>query len=140
AQAAGPIKGQIDFIGTVSFGDSIGNVNVSLSSATRVATWISSFVSQDSFDFSSISPGTNVTMAAPWIFNPSTNTSGLWSVGGFTFDLNTSVVVAQTSNFLNVTGIGMVSGNSFDPTPGTWSFTSSSPNDNNNGTFSFQSN
>jgi hypothetical protein len=145
AQAAGPIKGQIDFIGTVSFGDNSNNTNVSLSSATRVALWISSFVSQTSQvagfnDFSSIAPGTNVTMAAPWIFNPSTNTPSLWNVGGFTFDLATSVVVAQTSTFLNITGVGTVSGNSFDPTPGTWSFTSSSPNGNNNGTFSFQSN
>jgi hypothetical protein len=137
---AAPIVGQIDFIGTVSFGDNIGNINVSLSSATRVSTWISSFVSQDSGDFSSIAPGTNVTMAAPWIFNPSTNTPSLWSVGGFTFDLASSTVVLQNNNFLNVTGLGTASGNGFDPTPGTWSFTSSSPNGQNNGTFSFQSN
>jgi hypothetical protein len=140
AAAAGPIKGQIDFIGTVSFGDNIGNTNVSLTSATRVSTWISSVVSQDSLDFSSISPGTNVTMAAPWIFSPSTNTPSLWSVGGFTFDLASSVVAAQTSNFLNVTGLGTASGNGFNSTPGTWSFTASSPNGQNNGTFSFQSN
>jgi hypothetical protein len=140
ASAAGPIKGEIDFIGTVSFGDNIGNTNVSLASATRVSTWISSFVSQDTLDFSSISPGTPVTMATPWIFNPSTNTPSLWTVGGFTFDLASSLVVAQNINFLNVTGLGTANGNGFDPTPGTWSFTSSSPNGQNNGTFSFQSN
>jgi hypothetical protein len=141
-QAAGPIKGQIDFIGTVSFGDNIGNVDVSLPSATRVATWISSFVSQDSLDFSSISSGTNVTMATPWIFNPSMNTPGLWSVGGFTFDLTSSVVVTQNSNFLNISGIGTVSSTNtnFSPTPSTWSFTVSSPNGGNSGTFGFQSN
>jgi len=142
AEAAAPIVGQIDFIGTVSFGDNIGNVNVSLSSATRVATWISSFVSQDSGDFSSISPGTNATMATPWIFNPSTNTPSLWNVGGFTFDLTSSVVVTQNSNFLNITGIGTVSSTNtnFTPTPATWSLTCSSPNGGNGGTFSFQSN
>jgi hypothetical protein len=138
--AANPIKGEIDFIGSISFGDNMGNTGVSLASATRVSTWISSIVSRDTLDFSSVPTHTNVTMATPWIFNPSTNTPSLWSVGGFKFDLTSSVVALQNSMFLNVTGLGTASGNGFDSTPGTWSFTSSSPNGQNNGTFSFQSN
>ena len=38
-------------------------------------------------DFAGIAPGTQATMAQPWIFNPSRPTPGLWSVGGFAFDL-----------------------------------------------------
>src|SRR5712692_7170161 len=101
AQAvANPIKGEIDFIGSISFGDNMGNTGVSLASATRVSHWTSSLVSRDTFDFSSVPTHTNVTMATPWIFNPSTNTPSLWNVGGFTFDLTSSVVLLQNSMFL----------------------------------------
>lgn len=135
---AAPIQGSIDFGGVVTFGDSTGANTMSLTSATRVNIWNSSFVLQDSGDFSSIAAGTNVTMAAPWIFNPSTATPSLWSVGGFKFDLNSSVIVSQTATFLNITGIGTISGNGFDPTAGTWSFTSSDSNGAPQNTFGFQ--
>src|SRR3984893_11327140 len=95
---AAPIQGTIDFAGVVTFD------TMSLATATRVNVWNSSFVLQDSGDFSSIAAGTNVTMAAPWIFTPSTNTPSLWSVGGFKFDLASSVIVSQSATFLNVTG------------------------------------
>jgi hypothetical protein len=135
---ARPLQGSIDFGGVVTFGDSSGADTMSLTSATRVNLWNSSFVLQDSGDFSSIAAGTNVTMAAPWIFNPSTATPSLWSVSGFTFDLTSSVIVSQTSTFLNITGIGTMSGNGFDPTAGTWSFTSSDSNGSPQSTFGFQ--
>jgi len=141
AQAAGPIKGSIDFVGTVTYD------TTSLATATKVNIWNSCFVSKDTFDFSSISAGTNVTMGVPWTFNsgtpalptPGPAKPGLWNVGGFTFDLTSSTVVSQSANFLNVTGIGSASGNSFDPTPGTWSFTSSRANGQDSQTFGFQS-
>ena len=130
---ARPAVGSIDFGGVVTFD------TLSLATATRVNTWNSSFVLQDFGDFSTISPGTSVTMAPQWIFNPSTPTPGLWSVGGFTFDLTSSTIVRQNANFLNVTGLGTISGNSFDPTPGVWSFSSSSSNGSTSTTFGFQS-
>jgi hypothetical protein len=132
ALKAAPITGSIDFAGVVTFD------TMSLATATRVNVWNSSFVLQDSGDFSSIAAGTNVTMAAPWIFNPSTNTPSLWSVGGFKFDLASSVIVSQSATFLNVTGFGTLSGNGFDPTPGTFSFTASDSSGQNQTTFGFQ--
>ena len=139
---ARPITGSIDFGGVVTFGDSSGTNTMSLASATRVNLWNSSFVLQDSGDFSSISPGTNVTMAAPWIFSPSTSTPSLWSVGGFKFDLTSCVIVSQSSTFLNITGLGTISptgtGTGLDPTPGTWSFTASDANGQQQATFGFQ--
>ena len=129
---AAPVTGSIDFGGVVTFD------TMSLATATRVSVWNSSFVLQDSGSFSSIAPGTNVTMAAPWIFNPSTATPSLWSVGGFKFDLTSASVATQNANFLNVTGLGTVSGNGFDPTPGIWSFSSSNSNGSNSTTFGFQ--
>jgi hypothetical protein len=132
AQAA-PIQGSIDFGGVVTFD------TTSLQTATRVNLWNSSFVLQRSGDFTGfVANGANATMAAPWIFTPSTATPNLWSVGGFSFNLANSLVVSQSASFLNVTGTGTISGNGFDPTPGTWSFTSSSSNGSEQATFGFQ--
>jgi len=129
---AAPITGSIDFGGVVTFD------TMSLATATRVNVWNSSFVLQDSGDFSSIAPGTSVTMAAPWIFHPSTATPSLWSVGGFKFDLASSVVISQTATFLNITGVGTITATGFDATPGTFSFTASDSNGQAQATFGFQ--
>jgi hypothetical protein len=129
---ARPIEGSIDFAGTVTFDTN------SLATATRVTAWGNTFVLQDSGDFSNIAAGTSAMMSAPWIFNPSTATPSLWSVGGFKFDLSASTIVSQTSTFLNIAGVGTISGNGLDPTPGTWSFTSSDSNGAPQNTFGFQ--
>jgi hypothetical protein len=140
-----PIVGSIDFGGTNTFD------TTSLATATEVMTWPSSFVLQGSGDFSSIPFGTQSAMAPQWIFNqgtpgspsPGPATSALWSVGGFTFDLTSSMVQpGQNNNFLHVTGTGTVSStnNSFATTPGLWSFTVSDSNGQDQTTFGFQAN
>ena len=53
---------------------------------------------------------------------PSTNTPGLWMVGGFTFNLS-ATVVDQTATFLNITGTGIIRADGFDDTVATWAFT-----------------
>ena len=57
-----------------------------------------------------------------------------WSIDGFSFEL-TSVVKLSTSSttFLDLDGTGIISGNGFDATIGTWSFTG----DNVGGTFTW---
>jgi PEP-CTERM motif-containing protein len=140
-----PIVGSIDFGGAVTFD------TTSLSTATEVMNWNSSFVLQGSGDFSSIAFGTHSVMAPQWIFNqgtpgspsPGPATSALWSVGGFTFDLaGATVVPGQNNNFLHVTGTGTVTStnNSFAATPGLWSFTVSDSNGQDQTTFGFQAN
>lgn len=139
---AAPITGSIDFGGVVTFD------TMSLATATRVNVWQPfqggptgfSMVLQDSGSFSSIAAGTQAAMAAPWIFNPSTNTPSLWSVGGFTFNLTSSTIATQNATFLNINGVGTITStnSSFDPTPGTWSFTSSNAGGKDQTTFSFQ--
>ena len=79
-------------------------------------------------------------MATPWIFNPSMATPGLWSVDGFTFDLTSSTVVTQNATFLNITGVGTVSGNGFDPTPARWAFTVQNAGGGTGDFFSFSAN
>jgi len=118
------INGTIDFAGAVMFDSS------HLNNATRVEQWFDVFgnagfsnVAARTGDFSGIPLGTQATMATPWIFNPSTPTPGLWSVGGFTFNLMSATIVSQTANFLNITGTGTITGNGFEATNATWSFT-----------------
>jgi hypothetical protein len=139
---ARPIQGTIDFNGVVTFD------TMSLATATKVMQWNSSFVTQDSGDFAGIAQFTNATMAPSWTFNlgtpampmPGPATPALWSVGGFTFDLTSSLVASQSATFLNVTGVGTISSTNpnLNQTPGTWSFTSSNANGQDKNTFSFQ--
>ena len=125
AQAT-PINGNIQFAGSVQFN------TTSLATAARVNTWFdingnagfSSVAFGNTGDFAGIAAGTQAAMAQPWIFNPSTPTPGLWSVGGFTFDLLSSTVVTHTTSTLAIEGTGIVSGNGFEPTAMTWAFTS----------------
>lgn len=121
AQAA-MITGNINFAGGAKYDTD------SLATATRVNTFKSVVVVAEDGDFASfVNDGDVVTMAIPYIFTPSTPTPGLWSVGGFTFDLSSSTVVLQNSTFLAISGTGTLSGNGFEPTPGTWTFTSQTP-------------
>jgi hypothetical protein len=139
---ASQINGNINFAGSVQF-----NTNL-LQNVTRVVTWydilnhagFSSVAPGGTGDFAGIAPGTQATMAQPWIFIPSTPTPGLWSVGGFTFDLLTSTVVTRNSTFLNISGTGIVSGNGFDPTSMEWSFTAQNAGGRPRTIFSFSAN
>jgi len=135
------LNGDIQFAGETHFDTN------SLATATRVVTWFDVFhnagfssVTSGTGDFAGIAPGTQATMAQPWIFNPSTPTPGLWSVGGFSFDLLTSTVVTQNAGTLVITGSGIVSGNGFDPTNMDWSFTTQSAGGHTRTTFSFSAN
>ncbi|MBA3609294.1 MAG: VPDSG-CTERM sorting domain-containing protein [Chthoniobacterales bacterium] len=129
---AAMINGAITFAGGAVYDTS------SLATATRVNSFSNVSVMSSDGDFASFtSVGDAVTMAAPWIFTPSTATPALWSVGGFTYDLSGATVVLQNADFLLISGTGTISGNGFDPTVGTWSFTSQSPSAD--GMFSFSS-
>src|SRR5207244_1971433 len=83
--------------------------------------------------FTSVPVGATVTMTAPWNFG--FGRPALWSVGGFTFDLTTSIITQQGNGFLAVSGTGTISGNGFVPTAGTWRFSTQNPPANN--VFSF---
>jgi hypothetical protein len=135
------INGDIQFAGETHFDTN------SLATATRVVTWFDVFhnagfssVTSGTGDFAGIASGTQATMAQPWIFIPSTPTPGLWSVGGFSFDLLTSTVVTRNAGTLHITGTGIVSGNSFDPTAMDWSFTTQSSGGHTRTNFSFSAN
>ncbi|HEX4667622.1 MAG TPA: hypothetical protein VH207_13580 [Chthoniobacterales bacterium] len=122
--------------GAITFAGGAVYDTTSLATATRVNTFSDVLVMSRDGDFSGfVNVGDSVTMAMPWIFSPSTPTPALWSVGGFTYDLASSMVVLQNSDFLIISGTGTISGNGFDPTEMTWRFTSQEPDAN--GVFSF---
>jgi hypothetical protein len=141
AQAA-LVTGNINFAGSVRYDTN------SLATATRVNTWFDVFHNAGfsnvtggaTGDFAVIPAGTQAAMAQPWIFNPSTATPALWSVGGFTFDLTSSSIDNQTATDLTISGIGIVSGNGFDDTAMNWMFTSQNAGGRNMQEFSFSAN
>ena len=122
---AAPITGEIAMGGQIQFDAQLG-------SATTVTHWISIGANNDGFstvlgvtgDLATfISPLDEAAMAQPWNFSSGGPQPALWSVGGFTFDLASSTIVTQIFNFLNVTGVGTISGNGFDSTPATFTLT-----------------
>ena len=133
---AAPINGSI----TIRGGAELNSTSVN--TATQVTGWLNGSnnpptVVSRSGDFATygggIPVGASVTMAAPWTFG--SGLPALWSVGGFTYNLTASHIVMQGNGFLNVRGTGTITGNNFDPTPGSWTFTSQNPPAN--GVFSF---
>src|SRR5205814_2323578 len=91
--------------------------------------------------FAGFTIGDGVAMA-PYTFDPSTVTNGLWSVNGFTFNLTSSTVFLPRSPlFLQITGVGIITGpTGFDATPGVWAFTSQNAGGHPHSTFSFSAN
>jgi hypothetical protein len=142
AAQATPITGFIQFAGAAEFD------TMSLATATQVSTWFDVFGNAgfsnvtpgNTGDFGAIAPGTQVTMASPYVFNPSTATPGLWSVGGFTFNLLSSTLDKQTATDLTIKGTGIVSGNGFTPTNMSWMFTTQNSSGTDQAMFSFSAN
>src|ERR1700693_5037779 len=98
---AGPaeINGNIDFgVGTVTYD------TTSLATATQVSTWTNAHVTAATGSFAAFqvttpgTPGDAVTLAMPWIFNPSTATNTLWTVDGFCFALALSTINTHKFN------------------------------------------
>lgn len=73
-------------------------------------------------DFSGIANLTAVAFT-DFTFSPFVPVAGLWSVGGFSFDLATLTIVQQDSGHLVLDGTGTIHGAGFTDTPGTWTFT-----------------
>ena len=122
---AAAISGDVAMGGQIQFNSSLGT-------ATTVTHWISVGANNDGFgtvlgvtgDLATfISPLDEAAMFQPWNFSSGGPQAALWSVGGFTFDLASSTTVTQIFNFLNVTGVGTISGNGFDSTPATFTLT-----------------
>src|SRR2546423_8495557 len=111
-----PFSGNINFTGGVTLDSSAGT-------ASQVLTWTSaSVLAVDGSFIPFVAAGNSVAISAPWSFN-SGAIANFWTVGGFTFDLIGSVITSQTPNSVSVSGSGTLTGHGFDPSVGTWTFT-----------------
>ena len=133
AQAT-PITGMLNIGGTAKF-------NTHSLLTAKSATFSDELVlGGNTGTFAGFAVGTHVVMAS-YTFDPSTITSGLWSVNGFTFNLTASTVVMRSATFLSVSGTGIITGPAgFDATPGVWAFTSQNAGGHPQDTFSFSAN
>lgn len=114
------ITGSIAFSGQMQY--DTGN----LDTADAITRWGNTKVQSADGSFGVIPQLSAANFSAPWNFDPSTPRAGLWSVGGFTFDLLTSTIVSQGGGLLSLTGTGFVVNSAFETTAGTWTFTSQS--------------
>ena len=129
-----PITGMVNIAGQANF-----NTNSLLTASS--ATFTNAHVEgPNTGSFAGLTFPTPVVMAS-YTFDPSTITNGLWSVGGFTFNLLSSTVEQRTATFLSISGTGTITGPpGFDPTPGTWAFTSQNAGGRPGMSFSFSAN
>jgi hypothetical protein len=146
-QTLGPVTGSITFGGSVELD------TASAGNATAVTAWhgfggigAPVVVDRDG-SFALVNVLAPVAFATPpWYFftgpgnplapGPIVN---FWSVGGFSFELTASSIFAQGGNPAGVivTGYGWITGNGFDATYGTWSFSTQDPGVGQPARFSF---
>lgn len=113
--------------GTLGIGGAFNPVNasntpVTLDVATGIDFTSDGLVLTSSGDLS-FAFGTPVTMT-DFQFNPLSPVGvAVWSVGGFSFNMDAISINTQNSSNLSLSGTGVVSGNGFDATAGTWEFT-----------------
>lgn len=133
AQAAS-IIGSINFSsgnnGGIILQNSLGKATTNLATSTGVQSWLLPEVDSTSGAFAAVPNGQAVSFSKPYVFNPSTPMSPLWTIAGFgdfTFTLTSSTVAFQSKQFLLVSGVGVLTGTGFDPTPATWYFSTQGP-------------
>jgi len=141
---ADQITGDIDFAGQAFFD------TTSLATATHVSNFKtmagfgldqSALVTDATGSFATtVVVGDIAFFPSLYQFNPSAPATPLWTVGGFTFDLTSSTVVLQNSQFLVIKGVGILTGNGFDATMGVWAFTSQQADGSPQTSFSFSAN
>lgn len=123
------ITGGLAFTGQVTYNNS------SPGNASQVTTWTGVTVTSGSGVFAgsnpfAIAPGSAVTFASgAWNFHTTSPINSFWSVGGFTFQLLSSIIVSQggtpgVNGFVVVDGTGIISGHGYTPTTMSWSFSS----------------
>jgi hypothetical protein len=133
---ATPITGTVDFTGNFTT-----DTGVNLATASEVifgTVFLNNVLVPPTGSFAPLatdaSPPATVTYSN-LVFNPSTAESPLWTLtyNGITysFNIDTVSVVTQTSSpfqYLSLAGEGMLSITGYDPTPGTWTFSSNGTN------------
>lgn len=129
------ISGSVNFSsgagGGITLQDSTGNITTNLAAATAIQSWSLSEVEEGTGSFDSVPTGSSVSFSPLPVFNPSPSTTPLWTIAGpesFSFSLTSSVTLFQNGSFLAISANGIFTGTNYDPTPGTWLFTTQGSN------------
>ena len=116
----------------------------SVLTATTINSWTSTVVISSDGDLSVpvFTPVIFKVTAAPWTFNPSTANSPMWTVGIFTFSLDSDKFIqyydaVKKVNTLSIAGTGTIKATGYDETAYVWNFSSQDPGAGNPKTFSF---
>jgi hypothetical protein len=135
------VSGSITFVGGVTLDTSSSGTATEVTGFTGAGGTGLPSVLTDSGSFATfVADGATVTFPATWTFASGDNTS-FWTVGGFTFELFSSIISSQPGNSVSVTGSGQITGNGFTATAGTFNFSTQDPSSgtdsNGNAVFSF---
>lgn len=130
----------VEISGVIKFG---GDVDIDLTANTVDILGDDAVVIADpTGDF--VSGGTSITTGDIAVYNDFTYdvfapVDPLWTIDGFSFKLShityINEVIIGTTEYLNLAGTGILSGNGFDPTSGSWTFSA----DGSDGEFAFSS-
>lgn len=121
--------------GTLALGGSFtpidaGSSPVSLGVATGIDFTADTGVVVSSSGDLSFAPFVTLAAMTDFQFNPLSPVGvAVWSVGGFTFNMDSVAINTQNGTNLSLSGTGTVSGNGFDPTTGTYEFTAQGTED-----------
>jgi PEP-CTERM motif len=124
--------------GNFGFTGSFTLDTTSVSTAKTVTAWGTTLVSNSGV--LGLTAGHTVTFSVttPWTLGSPSNL--FWSVDGYTFNL-TGATVSQTGTYalgkLNISGVGILTGNGYAPTNYTWNISSQDPNVGGDHLFSF---
>ncbi len=141
--AQGQITGKVNFTGSANLD------STNLATATRVISWADTATTfGNTGSFAGVPANTPTMFANNWTFAtpPITFIQPFWQFtspgGNFQFNLFTSSVVMQTSQFLFVQGSGILTGTNaggmpFTPTAGRWAFSIQDSAQGGGGTFTF---
>lgn len=113
-----PITGDITFGGTLLGTLNLGTTTVvDFNPQAALVTSVTGGSALDTtIDFGSVATFND------FQFNPFVPNNPLWTVGGFSFSLNSVTINTQNTSALVLLGAGDLSGNGFDATPYEWSF------------------
>jgi hypothetical protein len=122
-----PITGSIGFSGdyTVAGGNlaTATSIDITGDDATVTGTVDGTFAAEG------VSAGDTATYN-DFTFSPFAPVNDLWSIGGFSFDLNTLSIDFQSSSFLALSGSGLISYAGYADTAGLWTFTATTSGSN----------
>lgn len=132
--AIASVASAVPITGSIGFNGAYTHDGTNLSDATQIFITDShvSGVVTGSFAAAGITDG-DIAAYSDFVFNPiSTPISSIWSIVGFSFDLNTMVVDFQSSSLLALSGTGQITSTDpgLDATGGDWTFTANETGSN----------